>query len=151
MFNILNYNKAPGQNLPTLPMISVLKFNRSYFVIAILIFVIELLIALYVHDQIIRPYFGDFLVVILIYCFIKSFLDSANLVTAIGVLIFSFLLEISQYFNIVNLLGLGHSKLARTVIGTSFEWIDLIAYTLGIVFVIYIENQVSKKMKQNLK
>jgi DNA integrity scanning protein DisA with diadenylate cyclase activity len=148
---MLNYNKAPRQNLVTLPMKSVLKFNRSYFVIAILLFVIELLIALYVNDQIIRPYFGDFLVVILIYCFIKSFLDSANLVTAIGVLIFSFLLEISQYFNIVNLLGLGHSKLARTVIGTSFEWIDLIAYTLGIVFVIYIENQVSKKMKQNLK
>lgn len=148
---MLNYNKAPRQNLATLPMKSVLKFNRSYFVIAILLFVIELLIALYVNDQIIRPYFGDFLVVILIYCFIKSFLDSANLVTAIGVLIFSFLLEILQYFNIVNLLGLGHSKLTRTVIGTSFEWIDLIAYTLGIVFVIYIENQVSKKMKQNLK
>lgn len=148
---MFNYNKAPGQNLSTLPMKNILKFNRSYFVIAILLFVIELLIALYVHDQIIRPYFGDFLVVILIYCFIKSFLDSANLVTAIGVLIFSFLLEISQYFNIVNLLGLGHSNLARTVIGTSFEWIDLIAYTLGIVFVIYIENQVSKKMKQNLK
>jgi len=57
-----------------------------------------------------------------------------------------------QYFNFVNLIGLGHSELARTVIGTSFEWIDLIAYTLGIVFVIYLEYKLSKKnSKQNFR
>ena len=122
-------------------MSSILKFNWNYFIIAFLLFVVEVLIAMFVHDQFIRPYFGDFLVVILIYCFVKSFLDTPFLKTAIAVLVFSFTLEVLQYFDIVTKIGLGHSKFARTVIGTSFEWIDLIAYTLGIVFVIYVENR----------
>ncbi|MEA5425507.1 ribosomal maturation YjgA family protein [Arcicella lustrica] len=122
-------------------MSSILKFNWNYFIIAFLLFVVEVLIAMFVHDQFIRPYFGDFLVVILVYSFVKSFVDSPFLKTAIAVLIFSFTLEVLQYFDIVTKIGLGHSKFARTVIGTSFEWIDLIAYTLGIVFVIYVENR----------
>ncbi len=126
-------------------MSRILKFNLSYFIIALVLFVIELLIVKYAHDQFIRPYFGDFLFVIFIYSSIKSFFETAYLKTAIGVLIFSFSLEILQYFNFVNLIGLGHSELARTVIGTSFEWIDLIAYTLGIVFVIFVENKLSNK------
>lgn len=125
-------------------MSRILKFNLPYFIIAFILFVIELLIVKYANDQIIRPYFGDFLFVIFIYCSIKSLFDTSYLKTAIGVLIFSFLLEILQYFNFVNLIGLGHSEIAITVIGTSFEWIDLIAYTLGMVFVIYIENKLSK-------
>lgn len=125
-------------------MRSKLKFNRFYFVIAILLFTIEILIAKFAHDQIIRPYGGDFLVVILIYCFVKSFLDTPYFKTALAVLLFSYAIEILQYFNIVNRLGLEHSKFARTVIGTSFEWIDLIAYTLGICLVIYLENRMSK-------
>lgn len=133
-------------------MSRILKFNWTYFIIALVLFVIELLIVMYAHDQIIRPYFGDFLFVIFIYCSIKSLFDTSYLKTAIGVLIFSFLLEILQYFNFVNLIGLGHSELARTVIGTSFEWIDLIAYTLGIVFVIFVENKLSKSnSKHNFK
>lgn len=133
-------------------MSRILKFNLPYFIIALVLFVIELLIVKYANDQIIRPYFGDFLFVIFIYCSIKSLFDTSYLKTAIGVLIFSFLLEILQYFNLVNLIGLEHSELARTVIGTSFEWIDLIAYTLGIVFVIFVENKLSKSnLKQNFK
>ena len=124
-------------------MSSILKFNWKYFILAFLLFIVEVLIALYVHDQFIRPYFGDFLVVILIYCFVKSFLDTPFFKTAIAVLVFSFTLEVLQYFDIVTKLGLGHSKFARTVIGTSFEWIDLIAYTLGIAFVIYVESRFS--------
>lgn len=125
-------------------MRNMLKFNFNYFLVAIILFIVEVLIAMFAHDQFIRPYFGDFLVVILIYCFVKSLLNTPFFKTAIAVLVFSFTLEVLQYLDIVNKIGLGHSNLARTVIGTSFEWIDLIAYTLGIVFVIYVENRLSK-------
>ena len=124
-------------------MRNILKFNPRYLVVAIFLFVTEILIALYVHDTIVRPYIGDLLVVILIYCFIKSFFAVPVFKTAIGVLIFSFLIEILQYFKIVELLGLQHSKFARTVIGTSFQWIDLVAYTAGIIIVIIAEKYVA--------
>jgi hypothetical protein len=115
-------------------------FKPIYFIAAILLFLIEVFIALYAHDQIIRPYVGDLLVVILIYCFVKSFLNTPVIKTCIAVLIFSYTIEVLQYFNIVTMLGLQHSAIARVVIGTSFEWIDLIAYTLGIIIVIFAEN-----------
>ena len=120
-------------------MSSLLKFNKKYFIIAVGIFVIEVVIALFIHDKIIRPYIGDFLVVILIYCSVKSFLNTSVYPTALAVLLFSCLVELSQYFHLVNYLGLQNSKLARTIIGTSFEWTDLATYTTGIVVVILIE------------
>jgi hypothetical protein len=87
----------------------------------------------------VRPYVGDVLVVILIYCSIKSVLNLPIVGLAMGVLAFAFTIEGLQYIKIVNRLGLEHSQLARTVIGTSFAWIDLIAYMAGIVIVLIIE------------
>lgn len=114
-------------------------FNKQYFLLATLLFTIEVLIALYVDDTIIRPYIGDFLVVILIYCFVKAFFNLPFLATGIGVLLFSYTIEILQYFHVVKLLGLQHCTIAKIIIGTSFAWIDLIAYTAGILLVLFIE------------
>jgi hypothetical protein len=111
------------------------KFNRNYLLIALLIFIVEVLIALFVNDRFIRPYVGDVLVVVLIYCFAKAFLNLPAVQVALGVLAFSFAIEIMQYFKLVELLGLGGNELARIVIGTSFAWEDFLAYTAGILLV----------------
>ncbi len=124
-----------------------LKFQRKYFILAILIFLVEILIALYVHDRIIRPYVGDFLVVILIYSFVKTFLDTPVLATALAVLLFSYLIEALQYFNILRVLGFQHSKLATVVLGNSFAWTDIFAYTAGILFVLSIEMIFAKRFQ----
>ncbi len=106
---------------------------------AISLFFIEVIIALYFHDEFVRPYFGDFLVVILLYCTIKSIGNFPVLRTAIAVLLFAYLIEILQYFDIVRRIGLANSQLASTVIGTTFQWGDIVAYTLGIVMVVLVE------------
>jgi hypothetical protein len=118
-----------------------LTFSPRYFRATLFLFFIEVLIALYAHDRIIRPYIGDLIVVILIYCFVKSFLNTPVWPTAIGVLIFSFTIEVLQYFDLVSLLGLQDSKIARIVIGTSFAWADLLAYTVGIVILLFFERK----------
>ncbi|QIH39767.1 DUF2809 domain-containing protein [Flavobacterium sp. Sr18] len=115
------------------------QFSRNYFILTILLFLTEITIAMYVHDEFIRPYFGDFLVVILLYCFVKSFVKVSVLVAASLVLVFSFAIEIAQYFNMVEKLGFQHSKIARIVLGNSFAWMDLLAYALGILTIISIE------------
>jgi hypothetical protein len=122
-----------------------LTFNKNYFVFAILFFLIEVLIALFVNDNFIRPYLGDVLVVILIYCFLKSVLKLPVLPVAIFVLIFSFAIEFLQFLNVVKMLHLEKSKIAKTVIGTSFSWIDLLTYIVGITIVIVIEKYGLKK------
>jgi len=124
------------------------RFNRVYFGLAVALFFIEVAIALFVHDKIVRPYIGDVLVVILIYCFVKSFLNLPVMTTAVCVLLFSYTIEILQYFNLVQKLGLEHNKLARIVIGSSFGWEDFLAYTIGILIVIFVEIIVAKKQLQ---
>lgn len=118
-----------------------LKFNRNYFGLALLLLGVEILIAKFVHDTIIRPYIGDLLVVVLIYCLVKSFVEASVYRVALGVLIFSFLVEMLQYFKIVNLLGLQDNRLAKIIIGTSFSWVDMLAYTLGILLVVLVEKR----------
>lgn len=127
----------------------VFRFNSRYMLFALLLFVVEVCIALFMHDRFVRPFVGDFLVVILIYCFVKAFMNVSNYKLAIGVLLFSFLVEYLQYIGIVNILGLENSSLARTVIGTSFEWTDLIAYALGILTVLLLDREPNSRMKTN--
>jgi hypothetical protein len=114
-------------------------FNKKYFLLFLLVFATEVLIALYVHDDFVRPYLGDVLVVILIYCFVKSFVNLKVWMAAVAVLAFAFGVEVCQYFNLVEKLNLQHSKLARTVIGTSFSWWDMLTYVVGIAVVLAVE------------
>jgi len=115
------------------------RFHKGYFGLTAVLLLIEVLIAMYVRDDFIRPYFGDFLVVILMYCFLRSFVDLEVRLTAMAVLLFSYLIEVLQYLNFVERVGLGDSELARTLIGTSFAWIDILAYTTGILTVLWFE------------
>lgn len=121
------------------------RFKLSYCILTLLLFSIEIFIALYVHDNFIRPVVGDVLVVILIYCFTSTFIHASVWKTAIAVLLFSYTIEILQYFNFVKILGLQRSALARTVIGTTFAWHDLLAYTTGIILVVCAEKILNKK------
>ncbi|WP_295337661.1 DUF2809 domain-containing protein [Flavobacterium sp.] len=121
-----------------------LHFNRTYFLLTVLLFLIEVSIALFVNDNFIRPYFGDVLVVILIYCFLKSFFKWSVLNTCIAVLLFAFSVETLQYFTIVEKLQLQDNGLAKTVIGTSFAWEDILAYSVGTAMVIVAEKLLHK-------
>ncbi|HOJ90442.1 MAG TPA: DUF2809 domain-containing protein [Saprospiraceae bacterium] len=122
-----------------------LKFNSRYFALALLILVVEILIAIYVHDSFIRPYIGDLLVVIFIYCFLKSFVSLSTSNAALYVLLFSYFVEALQYFRIVQHLGFQRNNLARIIIGTSFDWKDILMYTIGIVTVVIIESVFSSE------
>jgi hypothetical protein len=114
-------------------------FHRRYVFFAVGLFLAEVCIALFVNDRFIRPYVGDFLVVMLMYCAVKAVFDVPHLPTAIGVLLFAYLIEFLQYLNIVSALGLLQNKLATTVLGSSFAWLDMLAYTLGVATILLLE------------
>lgn len=126
-------------------------FHKKYFILTILLFLVEVSIAIWIDDNFIRPYFGDFLVVILIYCFLKSFLKVSVIVAAVATLIFSYIIETLQYLEIVKRLGLQHSRFANVVIGNSFAWHDILAYTLGILTVVLVERIIRKKDVRTVK
>ncbi|HET8838925.1 MAG TPA: DUF2809 domain-containing protein [Flavobacteriaceae bacterium] len=111
-------------------------FNRTYFILTIFLFITEVFIALFVHDGFFRPYFGDVLVVILIYCFIKTFFNFAVWKTALFVTVFSICIETLQYLNFIAKIGLEESGFAKAILGHSFSWWDILCYLIGILIVV---------------
>lgn len=114
-------------------------FHKKYFWWTVALFATEVFIGAYVHDSIVRPFGGDFLVVILLYCMVKSIINTPVWRAAVGVLLFSYLIETLQYLQLVKVLGLQHNRLASIIIGTQFAWEDMLAYTLGIALVLLLE------------
>lgn len=116
------------------------RFNPRFFGFTLVLFVIEVLIAVYVHDNFVRPYVGDYLVVMLLYCGVRTLINASPLKIALAVLLFAYFIELLQYFHLVDRLGLAGNTVARTVIGYGFEWLDLLAYTLGVITILLLEH-----------
>jgi hypothetical protein len=113
--------------------------NSKYILLTLLLLIIEITIAVFVRDQFIRPFFGDFLAVILVYCGLRIFKQNI-LKTALMSLFIAYFIEILQYFKFIEITGLIKYKVLAILIGNSFSWLDMLAYTLGFVFILLIEN-----------
>lgn len=122
--------------------------RKSFLIYAVLLFVIEVLIARYAPSGFIRGFVGDVLVVLLLFCMARSVVPAGNakghLINrlwhtpwlALAVLLFAFTIEFGQYWGLVDKLGLGGNRLARIVIGSHFDPLDLLAYFVGYLILI---------------
>ncbi|NHF58136.1 DUF2809 domain-containing protein [Flavobacteriaceae bacterium TP-CH-4] len=115
--------------------------NKKYLLFFILLFLIEAGIAYFLKSGFIRYTVGDFLVVILLYCFLKGFLKGNSRAIALVTLGIAYTVEFLQATNFLGVLGLKQHQWAHLVFGNSFSIQDLVAYTLGILLVIYLENR----------
>lgn len=111
----------------------------KYLAAFILIFLIEAAIALWVHDRMIRPYIGDALVVVLVYCFVRIFLPDGIRYLPLYVFLFAAFVEVMQYFRLVELLGLERCRAARIILGSVFDWKDILCYGLGCLILYWLE------------
>jgi Protein of unknown function (DUF2809) len=122
-------------------------FNSRYFYATIFLFLVEVFIGAFVRDSFIRPFGGDVLVVILIYCLVKSFWNVPTTKTAIAVFGFACAIEGLQYLQIVDRLGLRKYPLLAIIIGTSFAWEDILAYAAGCGIILWWEAKFNKKRR----
>ena len=72
----------------------------GYAIATVILLLIEVLIAIYVHDAFVRPYIGDVLVVVVIYTFIRIFVPERCKLLPLYVFIFAALVEALQMFHI---------------------------------------------------
>ena len=114
-------------------------FHRNWFYLAGCLFCVEVFIAAFLHDRLIRPYVGDLLAVVFLYCLVKSVAPVPVGPAVMGVLLVAYALEGLQYVQLLAHLGLTHSRLAAIVLGSHFEWIDMLAYTLGALLIWAVE------------
>lgn len=123
------------------------KFNLKYFLLSILIFFVEVLIATVLKDQFfIRAYLGDVIVVMLLYTLVKSFFITNDTKLILGIFAFSCLIEFAQFFKIADKLGFPEGSLMYIVVGNSFSWIDILCYGVGCL-ILYLLVKISSKQK----
>ena len=122
------------------------QFNLRYFLIFISIFILEVIIALFSKDNFIRPYFGDFLVIFLVYYFLLSFINADKNKIALSVLVFAFTIEIIQYFQVLSYFNLEKNRILRIVAGNTFSFEDLIIYTLAFLTIILFNRYDTKSL-----
>jgi hypothetical protein len=115
------------------------RFSCRAAALFVVLLSVEVLIARYVHDQWIRPFVGDVLAVAVVFYFLRSFICCKESSLAIGVLLFAWAVEIAQYFDFVAWIGFEDNKIARIVLGSTFDGFDMLAYAIGAVLVWLIE------------
>ena len=97
-----------------------------------LLLIIEVLIALYVQDNFVRPYLGDVLAVVLLYCVVRTALPTGIRLLPLYLFLLATAVEIAQYLDILSLIGVGENSVLRIVFGSSFSWPDLLCYLAGV-------------------
>jgi hypothetical protein len=116
-----------------------LVFRPLYLLLTIILFLTEIGIALFFKDALVRPFVGDALVVVLIYCFFRVFLNITYWKLAFGVFLFACGIEILQYFDYVALLHLENYRIISIILGRTFEWMDFGAYFVGFLLILAVE------------
>ncbi len=117
-----------------------MRFQGRYFVVFLMLFVTELVIAAFVKQPFIRFWLGDLIIVLMIYYFAKSFIRIKAWRLALAVLIFAYCVEFLQRSQLLDLLGLRSNKVANLILGNTFSWSDMLAYTLGFLIILVIEH-----------
>lgn len=103
----------------------------AYIIATILLLGVEVLIALRVHDDFIRPYIGDVLVVIVIYTCIRIFVPERYRLLPLYIFIFAVIVEGLQRLHIVDVLGLSDNRFFSVLIGGTFDVRDIVCYGVG--------------------
>lgn len=99
--------------------------------IFILLVAVEVLIALYVHDRLLRPYIGDIIVTGVLCSFFRIFVPTKPKTLPLLTAVLAAGVEIMQYFDFVNLLGLADNRFFSILLGRTFDWMDVVCYFIG--------------------
>ena len=110
-----------------------------YAFAAAAVFAVEVLIALFVHDSLVRPYIGDILAVVLVYLGLRAVTPLPVVPAVIVTLGVAAAIEFAQLFHMLDALGLSHNRLARVVLGGVFDIKDLACYAVGAFAVLIVE------------
>ena len=113
------------------------RMNWAMTGIAILAF--EIFIAIYAKDGFIRYYLGDVLAAAMLYAFGRAAFRLPPKILALAVFTLSLVIEITQYFKVLEILGVQNYAL-WIIFGGTFDWTDIICYAIGCVLAYASEN-----------
>lgn len=118
-----------------------------YALLFLTVLLSEILIALFVNDNFVRPYVGDMLVTVLICSFFRVFIPKGAKLLPVYVFLFAAAVEVCQYFDIVKLFGLEGNRFISVLLGRTFSFPDIICYAVGCLAFFGLEKILDHKMR----
>jgi hypothetical protein len=119
--------------------------RSSYAFAAAAVLTIEILIALFVRDALVRPYLGDSLAMVLVYLALRAVTPMRTAAAIAVALAVAIAVELGQLFGLLGVLGLAGNSFARVLLGTGFEPWDFVAYAAGGVAALAMEGFRSRR------
>lgn len=116
-----------------------MRLHKGYAALTIALLAIELAIALFLNDPIVRPYVGDALAVVLVYAGLRAVTRLLVVPATLVAFAVAVAIEFGQYFRLLRAVGLDHNRFARMILGSGFDPKDFVAYASGAVAVLLIE------------
>lgn len=126
MWSLLKQNKHCSTK-----SVHMIRFSTVRAVISVILFLILSYIAFYVDDRFVRPFLGDVIVVIWLYFCISTVISYSPLRLGISVAVISYLVEFIQHTAVFSL---ENYPLLKIALGSTFDWWDMLAYTIGAAF-----------------
>lgn len=115
------------------------KVRLIYLLLFLALLATEVLIALFVHDDFVRPYLGDVLVVPVIFFLLRAAFPEKIKLLPLYIFLFAVAVEVGQYFNIVKLLRLDGIRFFRILLGSTFSFLDIACYFVGAVLCLFAD------------
>lgn len=106
-----------------------MKRRIVFAVIFAALLAVEVLIALFVHDGFIRPFFGDVLAVIAVYALARVVFPKKPAALSAAVTAFAFAMELVQLTELSSVFGEG--SFLAVLAGACFDPLDLLCYLAG--------------------
>lgn len=121
-----------------------LRFDREAALWAVLIFLIEVLIAtVWSHHRWLRGFVGDVLAVVWVYFLLKAVLKAGIPRLALCAFAVGCLVELAQYVAAANGWHVDNRAL-RIVLGSVADWMDVLAYACGFLLVLALESLLAR-------
>ena len=132
------------------PTFDLKRSRLIYAGIFVLLFAVEIIIGMYVHDSFVRPYVGDMLVVILLWALVRIFIPRKAVWLSGAIFVFSVLVELTQLIPLADFLGI-ENRLVRVLMGTSFAVGDIFVYAAGCAVTAVVDIAVFRHKKKTLE
>ena len=116
-----------------------LRFDREAALWAILVFIIEVLIAtVWSHHLWVRGFVGDVLAVVWVYLLLKTVIKANASGLALAALAVGCLVELGQYVASASDWQV-QNRVLKIVLGSVADWMDVLAYAAGFLLVLAFE------------
>ena len=120
------------------------QLRLRYTLAFLALFALEAFIALRVRDRFVRPYLGDVMVVWVVYCFVRAVRPWGWKRLPLYVFGFAVLVEWLQFLNLSDLPVFAANPVARVVLGSVFDWADILCYGTGCLVLALAEQWAGK-------